>query len=149
MLHMRADLGPGAKESVRSSERDGHVSAACPAVQPALGTGNHVQDRVWRDSMASCRRRCQTRVHLSPCLFNLDIEHIIRKTGLASEEGGGKIGGRNSNNLRCADDIILPAESSNDLKRLLMKGKEENAKAGLAFEHPEDKNQGFRGDAQL
>lgn len=52
---------------------------------------------------------------LPPYLFNLCVEHILRKTGLDSEEGV-KTGGRNINNLSYADDIILLAESNSDLK---------------------------------
>ena len=64
----------------------------------------------------------------SPCLFNLNAEYIMRNTGL--EEAGIKIAGRNINNLRYTDDITLTAESE-ELKSLLMKGKEESEKVGL------------------
>ena len=66
---------------------------------------------------------------LSPCLFNLYAEYIMRNARL--EEAGIKIAGRNINNLRYADDITLMAESEEELKSLLMKGKEESEKAGL------------------
>ena len=56
---------------------------------------------------------------LSPCLFNLYAEYIIRNAGL--EEAGIKIAGRNINKLRYADDTILMAESEEELKSLLMK----------------------------
>lgn len=65
--------------------------------------------------------------------------------GVDSEEGGVKVGGRNISNLRYADDTILLAESSNDLKRLLMKVKEERA----AFEHQQDKNRDYRRNTEL
>ena len=58
-------------------------------------------------------------------------QNVSWKTGLDSDEGGEKIGGRNINNLRYTDDTILLAESSNDLKGLLMKEKEESAKIGM------------------
>ena len=69
---------------------------------------------------------------LSPCLFNLYAEYIMRNTGLDEAQAGIKIAGRNINNLRCADDTTLMAESEEELKSLLMmKVKEESEKAGL------------------
>ena len=68
---------------------------------------------------------------LSPCLFNLYAEHIIRNTGLEEAQAGNKIAGRNINNLRYADDTTLMAESEEELKSLLMKVKEESEKAVL------------------
>ena len=61
---------------------------------------------------------------LSPCLFNLYAEYIMRFAGLDGELAGIKIAGRNSNNLRCADDTTLMTESKEELKSLLMKVKE-------------------------
>ena len=68
---------------------------------------------------------------LSPCLFNLYAEYIIRNTGLEEAQAGIKIAGRNINNLRYADDTTLMAESEEELKSLLMKVKEESEKVGL------------------
>ena len=68
---------------------------------------------------------------LSPCLFNLDAEYIMRNTGLDEAQAGIKIVGRNINNLRYADDTSLMAESKEELKSLLMKVKEDSEKAGL------------------
>ena len=67
---------------------------------------------------------------LSPCLFNLYAEYIMRNTGLEEAQAGVKISRRNINNLRYADDTTLMAESK-ELKSLLMKVKEENKKACL------------------
>ena len=66
---------------------------------------------------------------LSPCLSNLYAEYIMRNAGLDEAQAGIKISGRNINNLRCADDITLKAESEEELKSLLMK--EESEKVGL------------------
>ena len=66
---------------------------------------------------------------LSPCLFNLYAEYIMRNAGL--DEAGIKIAGRNINNLRYADDTTLMAESEEELKSLSMKVKEESEKVGL------------------
>ena len=68
---------------------------------------------------------------LSPCLFNLFAEYIMRNAGLEETQAGIKIAGRNINNLRYADDTTLRAESEEELKSLLMKGKVESEKVGL------------------
>ena len=68
---------------------------------------------------------------LSPCLFNLYAEYIMRNAGLDEAQAGIKIAGRNVNNLRYADDSTLMAESEEELKSLLMKVKEESEKVGL------------------
>ena len=68
---------------------------------------------------------------LSPCLFNLYAEFIMRNTGLEEAQPGIKIAGKNINNLRYADDTTLTAESEKELKSLLMKVKEESEKVGL------------------
>ena len=68
---------------------------------------------------------------LSPCLFNLHAEYIIRNARLEEAQAGIKIAGRNINNLRYADDITLMAESEEELKSLLMKVKEESENVGL------------------
>ena len=65
---------------------------------------------------------------LSPCLFNLYAEYIMRNAGLEEAQAGIKIAGRNLNNLRYADDTNLMAESEEELKSLLMKVKEESEK---------------------
>jgi len=58
---------------------------------------------------------------LSPCLFNLYAEYIVRNAGLGEAQAGIKIAGRNINNLRYADDTTLMAENEEELKSLLMK----------------------------
>ena len=68
---------------------------------------------------------------LSPCLFNLYAEYIMRNAGLDEAQAGIKTAGRNINNLRYADDTTLMAESKVELKNLLMKVKEESEKVGL------------------
>ena len=68
---------------------------------------------------------------LSPCLFNLYAEYIMRNIGLEEAQAGIKIAGRNINNLRYADDTTLLAESEEELKSLLMKVKVESEKVGL------------------
>ena len=58
---------------------------------------------------------------LPPCLFNLYAEYIVKNGGLDEAQGGIKISGRNSKNIRYADDTTLMAESEEELKRLLIK----------------------------
>ena len=68
---------------------------------------------------------------MSPCLFNLYVEYIVRNTGLDEAQARIKIVRRKINNLRYADDITFMAESEEELKSLLMKIKEERGKVGL------------------
>ena len=82
------------------------------------------------DSFQIGKGVCQSCM-LSHCLFNLYAEYIMRNAGLDEAQGGIKIGGRNINNLRYADDTTLMAESEEELKSLLLKVKEESEKVGL------------------
>ena len=68
---------------------------------------------------------------MSPCLFNFYAEYIMRNVGLEEAQAAIKIARRNINNLRCADDATLMAESKEELKSLLMKVKDEGKKVGL------------------
>ena len=73
---------------------------------------------------------CQACI-LSPCLFNLYAEYIMRNAGLEEAQAGIKIARRNINNLKYADDTIPMAESEEELQSFLMKVKEESEKVGL------------------
>ena len=75
---------------------------------------------------------------LSPCLFNLYAEYIMRNAGLDEAQVGIKIVRRNINNLRYTDDTTLMAESEEELKSLLMKVKEESGKSWLKTQHSEN-----------
>ena len=77
---------------------------------------------------------------MSPYLFNLHAEYIVRNTGLNETQAGIKIAGRNINNLRYADDSTFMAESEEELKSLLMKVKEESKKIGLKLNIQKAKN---------
>ena len=72
---------------------------------------------------------------MSPCLFNLYAEYIMRKAGLEEAQAGIKTARRNINNLRYADDTTLMEESEEELKSLLMKVKEESGKRWLKAQH--------------
>ena len=76
---------------------------------------------------------------LSPCLFNLYAEYIMRNAGLEETQAGIKVARRNINNLRYANDTTLMAESEEELKSLLMKVKEESEKVGLKLNIQETK----------
>ena len=81
--------------------------------------------------MVPNRERSMSKLYIVTCLFNLYAEHIIRNAGLEEAQAGIKIAGRNINYFRYADDTTLMAESEEELKSLLMKGKEESEKVGL------------------
>ena len=96
------------------------------AVQKAtVRTGHGTTD--WFPIGIGVRQGCI----LSPCLFNLHTENIMRNAGLEEAQAGIKIAGRNINNLRYADDTTLMAESEKEIKNPLMKVKEESEKVCL------------------
>ena len=90
--------------------------------EPTVGTGHGTID--WFQIRKGVCQGCI----LSPCLFNLYAEYIMRNSGLDEAQAGIKIAGRNINNLRYADDTTLMAESKEELKGLLIKVKEERKK---------------------
>src|SRR5574337_439148 len=81
----------------------------------------------WFQTRKGVRQGCI----LSPCLFNLYTEHIMRNAGLEEAQAGIKIAGRHISNVRCADVTKLKAESEEALNSLLMKVREESEKVGL------------------
>ena len=85
---------------------------------------------------------CQGYV-LSPCLFNLYAQYIMKNAGLYEAQTGIKIARRKNNNLRYADDTTLMGESEKELKSLLMKVKEESEKAGLRLNTQKTKIMAF------
>ena len=87
--------------------------------------------KIWKGVYQSCI--------LSPCLFNLYAEYIMRNARLDEAQAGIKIAGRNINNLRYADDTTVMAESKEELKILLMKVQEESEKAGSKLNIQETK----------
>uniref|UniRef100_A0A4W2FEY3 RNA-directed DNA polymerase n=1 Tax=Bos indicus x Bos taurus TaxID=30522 RepID=A0A4W2FEY3_BOBOX len=93
--------------------------------EATVRTGHGTTD--WFQIRKGVRQGCI----LSPCLFNLYAEYIMRNAGLEEAQAGIKIAGRNINNLRYADDTTLMAESEEELKSLLMKMKDKSEKVGL------------------
>ena len=101
--------------------------------EATVRTGHGATD--WFQIGKGVRQRCT----VSPCLFNLYAEYIVRNVSLGEAQAGIKIAGRNINNLRHADDITLMADSK-ELKSLLMKVKEESEKRGLKLNIQKTKN---------
>ena len=97
----------------------------CAGQEATVRTGHGTTD--WFQIGKRVRQGCI----LSPCLFNLYAEYIMRNAGLEETQAGIKIARRNIKNLRYADDTTLMAESEEELKCLLMKVKEESEKVGL------------------
>ena len=93
--------------------------------EATVRTGHRMTD--WFQIKIEVRQRCI----FSPCSFNLYAEYIMRNAGLGEAQAGIKIAGRNINNLRYADDTTLMAESEEELKSLLRKGKEESEEVGF------------------
>ena len=99
--------------------------------KPVCRSGSNSENWTLNNRLVPNRKRSTSNRILSPCLFNCYTEYIMRNAGLEEAQAGIKIAGRNINNLRYADDIILMAESEEELKSLLMKVKEESEKVGL------------------
>ena len=120
------------KKTVENSERDGNTDhlTCLPrnlyADQEAtVGTGHETT------GLFQIRKGIHQACILSPCLFNLYAEFIMRNSGLEEAQAGIKIAGRNINNLRYTDDTTLMAESEEELKSLLMRVKVKSEKVGL------------------
>ena len=116
---------------MENSERDGNTDhLTCllrnlyAGQEATVRTGHGTTD--WFQIGKGVRQGCI----LSPCLFTLYAEYIMRNAGLEETLAGIKFAGRNISNLRYADDNTLMAESEEELKSFLMKVKEKNEKVG-------------------
>ena len=116
-------------ETVENTEIPDHLTCLLrnlyAAQEATVRTGHGTTD--WFQTGKGVHQGCI----LSPCLFNLYAEYIMRNARLEETQAGIKIAGRNINKLRYGDDTTLMAESEEDLKSLLMEVKEESEKAGL------------------
>ena len=108
---------------MENSERDGNTrSPDLPLEKPVCSSGATVRTGHGITNWFQIGKGVHQGCILSPCLFNLYAEYIMRKAGLDEAQAGIKIAGRNiNNNLRYADDTTLMAESEEELKSLLMK----------------------------
>ena len=110
-----------------------------PLEKPVCRSGSNSWNWTWNNRLFQIGKGvCQVCI-LSPCLFNLYVEYIMRTLGVDEAQAGMKITGRNISNLRYADDTTLMAESEEELKSLLMKVKEESEKVGLKLNFQETK----------
>ena len=102
---------------MENSERDGNTRPSHLRLEkPVCGLRSNSENWTWKkDWFKPGKGVCQGCL-LSPCLFNLYAEYILRNTGLEEAQAGMKIARRNINNLRYADDTILMAESEEELK---------------------------------
>ena len=93
--------------------------------------GQEATVRTLYEQLIGSELRCMTGLSASPGLFNLYAEQIMRKDRLDELQAGIKTGGRSISNLRYEDDTTLVADSEEELKRLLMRVKENNERGGL------------------
>ena len=125
------------KQTVENSSRDRNTRPPYLSPKKYLDVGQEATARTRRgtiDWFQIGKGVCQGCI-LSPCLFNLNAEYIMRNAGLDEAQAGIKIGGRNIYNLRYTDYTTLMAESEEELKSLLMKVRKESEKAGLKTQH--------------
>ena len=114
-----------------NSERDGSTRPPdLPLEKPICRSGNNSWNWTWNNRLVPNRKGVCQGCILSPYLFNLYAEYIMRNVGLEEAQAGIKTAGRNINNLRYVDDTTLMAESEEELKSLLMKVKEQSEKDG-------------------
>ena len=99
------------------------ISPDLPLEKPVCRSGSNSRNWTWTTDWFQIGREVRQGCILSPCLFNLYAEYIMRNAGLEEAQAGIKIIGRNINNLRYADDTTFMAESEEELKSLLMKVK--------------------------
>ena len=114
---------------MENSSRDENTrSPDLPLEKPVCTSGSNSYSWTQNNRLVQIENGVHQSCVLSPCLFNLYAEYIVRNTGLEEAQAGIKIAWRNINNLRYADDITFMAESEEELKSLLMKVKEESEK---------------------
>ena len=102
---------------MENSERDGNTRPPeLPLVKPIQGQEVTVRTRHGTTDWFQVEKGVRQGCILSPCLFNLYVEYIMRSAGLEEAQAGIKIAGRNINNLRYADDTTFMAESKEELK---------------------------------
>ena len=117
---------------MENSERDGNTRPPdLPLEKSVCRSGSNIRTGHGTTDWFQIGKGVREGCILSPCLFNFYAEYIMRNTGLEEAQAGIKIARRHINNLRCADDTTLMAESDEELKSLLMRVKVESEKVGL------------------
>ena len=116
---------------MENSSKDGNTRPFdLPIEKPVCRSGSSSENWTWYNRVILNKKGVHQSCILSPCLFNLYAIHH-ENAGLEEEQVGFKIANRNINNLRCADDTTLMAESEEELKNLLMKVKDEGENVGF------------------
>ena len=122
----------GSQQTVENSEKGGNTRPPdLPLEKSVCRSGSNIRTGHGTTDWFQIGKGVHLGCILSPCLFNLYAEYIMRNAELEEAHAGIKIAGRNINNLRYADDTTLMVESEEELKSLLMKVKEESEKVGL------------------
>ena len=125
LSHVPSEL----QQTLENSERDGSTRPAdLPVGKSVCRSGQTVRTGHGTTDWFQIGKGVHQGCILSPCLFDLYAEYIMRNTGLDETQAGIKIARRNINNRRYAGDTTLMAESEEELKSLLMKVKEESEK---------------------
>ena len=108
----------GSQWTVENSERDGNTRPPdLPLEKFVCRLGSNSWNWTWNNRLVPNRKRSTSRLYIvTPCLFNLYAEYIMRNTGLEKAQAGIKISRRNINNLRYANDTAIMAESEEELK---------------------------------
>ena len=114
---------------MENSSREGNTRPpGLPLEKPICRSGSNIRTGHGTTDWFQIGKGVHQGCILSPCLFNLHAEYIMRNAGLEEAQAGIKIAGRKINNPRYADNTTLMAESEEELKSLLMKVKEESEK---------------------
>ena len=117
---------------MENSERDRNMREPdLPLKKPICRSGSNSQTGHGITDQFQTEKEVRQGCILSPCLFNLYAEYILRNVGLDEAQAGIKVAGRNINKLRYADETTLMSESEEELESLLMKVKEESEKVSL------------------
>ena len=102
---------------MENSERDGNTRPSdLPLEKPICRSGSNSENWTWNNRLVPIGKKVRQGCILSPCLFNLYAEYIMRNAGLEEAQAGIKVAGRNIIHLRYADDTTLMAESEEELK---------------------------------
>ena len=130
---------------MENSSRDGNTRPPdLPLKKPVCRSGSNIRIGHGTTDWFQIGKGVHQGCILSPCLFNLYAEYIMRNAGLEETQAGIKIAGRNINNLRYADDTTLMAESEEELKKPLDESERGERKSWLKAQHSENEDHGIQ-----